>query len=133
MPDSENYRKGAALRQQLMGGYAEKMNQTVYSDPMMQQFRDLSTEAIFGTMWTRPGLDLKSKALAVVAADVATAADEITIHLRIALNQGWTEQELAEAILLLTGYVGAPRVRQALLRAKDVFEEVRAQRTSSGS
>ena len=130
MPGSETHRKGSELRRQLMGeGFVDRINQTVYDDPHMQKFRDLTTETIFGTLWTRPGLDLKTRALICVVSDTTTGrAPELALHVRMALRQGWTEDELVEVMLHLLGYVGAPLVREALLTAKEVFAEVRAGR-----
>jgi 4-carboxymuconolactone decarboxylase len=45
----------------------------------------------------------------------------------MARNQGWTEAELGEALLHTAGYIGAPSVREALLVAREVFEEMRAE------
>jgi 4-carboxymuconolactone decarboxylase len=49
---------------------------------------------------------------------------ELAIHLRMARNQGWTEDELREALLHLSGYIGLPSVREGLLVAKEVFHEM---------
>ena len=127
MAESENYKKGNEIRSKLMGAkYAEKMNATVYDDPIMKKFGDYSREAVFGMLWTRPGLDLKTKTLICVISDTAQARwPELVIHLRMARNQGWTEDELTEALLHLGGYIGLPSVREALLTAKEVFEEMR--------
>ena len=92
----------------------------------MQKFRDLTTETIFGTLWTRPGLDLKTRTLICVDSDtVMGRAPELALHVRMAMRQGWTEDELVEVLLHLLGYVGAPLVREALLTAKEVFAEIR--------
>ena len=92
---------------------------------IMRKFIDVATESIFGTIWTRPGLDLKTRVLVTVISDAATGREaELAIHLRMALRQGWTEEELTEALLHLVGYVGAPLARDALLTARDVFAEV---------
>ncbi|MSP76078.1 MAG: hypothetical protein EXR12_08075 [Rhodospirillaceae bacterium] len=127
MAESENYKKGTEIRSKLMGAaYAEKMNKTVYDDPMMKKFGDYSREAVFGMLWTRPGLDMKTRALICVISDTSQARwPELAIHLRMARNQGWTEDELSEALLHLSGYIGLPSVREAMLTAKEVFEEMR--------
>jgi 4-carboxymuconolactone decarboxylase len=129
MTKSAMHKKGSALRQELMGqSMAEKMATTVYNDPLMEGFADWTREAVFGLLWTRPGLDLKTRALITVITDTATAAwPELRIHLRMARNQGWTEAELGEALLHTAGYIGAPSVREALLVAREVFEEMRAE------
>ena len=73
MPDSEAYRKGSEMRRKLLGdAYVENSNKTVYTDPMMRKFIDVATENIFGSLWTRPGLDLKTRTLVCVVSDAAT-------------------------------------------------------------
>ena len=126
MAESDLYRKGIALRSELMGeGFAASMNSTTYSDPIMQKFRDVAAETVFGALWTRPGLDLKTRALVCVVSDVATGRDpELALHLRMALRQGWTEDELVEVLIHMSGYVGLPLVRESLLTASKVFKEV---------
>jgi 4-carboxymuconolactone decarboxylase len=130
MAESETLRKGRELRRQLMGdAYVERINQTVYADPIMKKFVDVASETVFGALWTRPGLDLKTRTLICVVSDAATArTPELAIHLRMARRQGWTEDELVEVLLHLSGYVGVPLVREALLTAKEVFAELRAER-----
>lgn len=127
MAESEAYRKGRDMRRQLLGdAYVEQASRTVYTDPMMRKFIDVATETVFGTLWTRPGLDLKTRTLISVVSDAATArVEELALHLRMALRQGWTEDELTEVLLHLMGYVGAPPVREAFITAKKVFAEVR--------
>lgn len=128
MAESETYRKGAEIRRQLLGdAWVEQASRTTYADPTMRKFIDLATETVFGALWTRPGLDLKTRTLVCVVSDAATGRDaELGIHLRMALRQGWTEEELTEVLLHLSGYVGAPLIREALLGASRVFAEVRA-------
>lgn len=130
MADSETYTKGAKMRRQLLGDeWVEKTNTTTYTDPVMRTFIDVTTESVFGTLWTRPGLDLKTRTLICVISDAATAHEaELEIHLRMALRQGWTEEQLSEALLHLLGYCGAPTARDAMLVASKVFAEVRAEK-----
>jgi 4-carboxymuconolactone decarboxylase len=129
MAESELYRKGAALRRQLLGDAAvERSTREIYSDPIMKKFIDVATETVFGALWTRPGLDLKTRALICVVSDAATGREpELGLHLRMALRQGWTEEELTEALLHLSGYVGVPIIRESLLVASKVFAEFRAE------
>lgn len=128
MTDSELYRKGDALRRELLGEEAYRRNNRNYTDPMMSEFINVCTETVFGGLWARPGLDLKTRTLIVVVSDVATGReDELAIHLRFALRQGWTEKELTETLLHLMGYVGVPLVRGAMLVARRTFEEIRTE------
>src|SRR5439155_344949 len=79
----------------------------VYSDPVMQKFLDVAIENVFGNLWTRPGLDDKTRALICVISDTCTGREpELALHLRMALRQGWTEAELTEVLLHLSGYIG---------------------------
>ena len=72
-------------------------------------------------------LDLKMRSLICVISDAATGREpELDLHLRFALRQGWTEDELTEVLLHLMGYVGAPLIREACLLASRVFNEERA-------
>ncbi len=127
MPDNERMAKGAEMRRQLLGdAYVEQANRTTYQDPIMRKFIDHASDVVFGALWTRPGLDLKTRALVCVVSDAATGrAAELPLHLRMALRQGWTEDELTEVLLHLSGYIGVPLIREAFLVARDVFAEAK--------
>jgi 4-carboxymuconolactone decarboxylase len=114
MAESELYRKGSEIRRRLLGDkYVERVNATTYKDPVMRTFIDVATENVFGALWTRPGLDLKTRTLVCVVSDAATGREpELRIHLRMALRQGWTETELIEVLIHLSGYVGVPVIRE---------------------
>jgi len=129
MPEETLREKGARMRSALIGeAYAGALESTVYADDGMRQFRDLAQEIAFGTVWSRPGLDLKTRALICVVSDTATGrTPELAIHLRMALRQGWTEQELTETLLHLSVYIGLPFVREAMLTARDTFAAIRAE------
>ena len=128
MAESELYRKGDAMRRQLMGdAEVEKAARGVYSDPVMQKFLDVAIENVFGALWTRPGLDIKTRALICVISDTCMGREpELALHLRMALRQGWSEVELTEALLHLSGYIGVPIIRECLQVASKVFKEPRS-------
>jgi 4-carboxymuconolactone decarboxylase len=128
MAESELYLRGAAMRRKLMGEAAvEKAAKEVYNDPVMKKFIDVATETVFGALWTRPGLDLKTRALVTVVSDACMGREpELALHLRMALRQGWTEEELTEVLLHLSGYVGVPIIRESMIVASKVFKEPRA-------
>lgn len=134
MPKSENFNKGADTRRAVMGeAMAERMAATVYTGPVMETFADYATEAVFGMLWARPGLDHKTRAMITLTSDVCNHSwPELEIHLRFALNLGWTENELTEALLHLGGYIGVPSVREAMLIADKVFKEARAEAEAPG-
>ncbi|MBB3104390.1 carboxymuconolactone decarboxylase family protein [Azomonas macrocytogenes] len=86
-------------------------------------------EFSYGDIFARPGLDLKARELATVAALTATGrtVDEIpiSVHINAALNVGASPREVTEAILHMLPYVGFPRVQKAMTAASDVFAERR--------
>src|SRR5438477_6277338 len=127
MAESELYKKGAEMRRQLMGDAAvEAAAREIYSDPVMKKFIEVATETVFGALWTRPGLDTKTRALLCVVSDTCTGREpELALHLRMALRQGWTEDELTEVMLHLSGYIGVPIIRESMMVASRVFREYR--------
>lgn len=121
--------RGLAMRTALFGeDYEQRMDRATYrDDPVMAKFRDVAVENVFGALWTREGLDLKTRTLVCVVTDAATGRDpELALHLRMALRQGWSEEELTETLIHMTGYVGVPLIREAMITASRVFAEVRA-------
>jgi 4-carboxymuconolactone decarboxylase len=82
-------------------------------------------EFAFGTIYTRPALDWKSRELAVVAALTAlgTAVPQLKEHVHRALRAGWTRQELVEVIMQMAVYAGVPAALNAISAAKEVFKE----------
>jgi 4-carboxymuconolactone decarboxylase len=132
MPESELFKKGEAIRRKLRGDADFERNKREYeSDPVMKKFIDVATETVFGGLWARPGLDFKTRTLICVVSDAATGRyPELDIHLRFALKEGWTEDELTEVLLHLSGYVGVPIIREAMLVASEVFAKVKAERAA---
>lgn len=127
MADSPLREQGRAMRRHLVGdAFADKLDAELYTDPILEKFAALTQELLFGSIWTRTGIDLKTRTLVTVVSDVSTGrTTELKVHLRFARNHGWTEDELVEVILHLLGYVGAPLVREAIIAATEVFDEMR--------
>src|SRR4029077_2082086 len=72
MAESELHRKGNEIRRRLLGDkYVDRVNATTYQDPIMRTFIDVATENVFGALWARPGLDLKTRTLVCVVSDAA--------------------------------------------------------------
>ena len=88
-------------------------------------FARLLIEFSFGDIYSRPGLDLKSREIAVVAALTAlgNAAPQLKVHIHGALNVGCTEQEVVEVIMQMAVYAGFPAALNGLFAAKEVFSE----------
>jgi len=110
---SDLYKKGEAVRRALRGDESYEKNMKEYAaDPHTQKFIDLATETVFGALWARPTLDYKLRSLICVITDTTMGRhDELDIHLRFALKQGWTEDELIEVLLHMSGYIGVPLIR----------------------
>jgi 4-carboxymuconolactone decarboxylase len=77
----------------------------------------------FGDIYSRPGLDLKTREIAVVAALTAmgNAAPQLKVHLRAALRVGCSREEVVETIMQMAVYAGFPAALNGLLAAKEVF------------
>ena len=79
----------------------------------------------FGDIYSRPGLDLKSREIAVVAALTAlgNATPQLMVHIHGSLNVGCTRQEVVEVIMQMAVYAGFPAALNGLFAAKEVFKE----------
>ena len=88
---------------------------------------ELTDEVLFGDIWARPGLSPRDRSLVTVAALVALyRANELPGHLRRALANGVTREELVELITHLAFYSGWPTAMSAMRAAKEVFAAAEA-------
>ena len=86
-------------------------------------FGPMLAEFAFGEVLARPGLDLRTREIATVAALAAlgTAPAQLRAHMRAALNLGWTREELVELMMQMAVYAGFPAAINGLAAAKEVF------------
>jgi 4-carboxymuconolactone decarboxylase len=86
-------------------------------------FANYLVEFAFGDIYSRPGLDLKSRQIATVAALTAmgTAQAQLRVHINGALNVGWTQTEITEVIMQMAVYAGFPAALNGLTAASEVF------------
>jgi 4-carboxymuconolactone decarboxylase len=83
---------------------------------------DLSLDHVFGALWTRPGLDRRSRSLVTLGALIALrASDELGAHFQIALRNGLSLEEIEEVIYHMSGYAGYPAAVSARKVARDVL------------
>ena len=77
----------------------------------------------FGDVYSRPGLDLKQRELATVAALTAlgTATPQLKVHIAAALNVGLSREEIVETIMQMSVYAGFPAALNGMFAAKEVF------------
>jgi 3-oxoadipate enol-lactonase/4-carboxymuconolactone decarboxylase len=89
-----------------------------------RDFQQLITEYAWGTVWTRPGLDRRSRSLITLTALVARGHhEELALHVRAALTNGLTVDEIKETLLQTAIYCGVPAANTAFRIAQDVLEE----------
>lgn len=120
----ERYQRGLALQRKLFARRDATPRPPSAIARLKPELSRLNTEIIFGEIWSRPELDLRSRSLITVAAMVALGKEsELRPHLLAALNNGLTQVELTELIMHLTYYVGVPTAVAAFGIAEKVFEE----------
>ena len=125
MDERDRHSKGMEIRRAVLGD-AHVDRALARTTAFNEEFQDLITRYAWGEIWTRPGLDLKTRTLVCVVTDAATGRfPELAIHVRMALRQGWTEEQITETLLHMSGYVGVPIIREGLLTAKEVFAEMK--------
>jgi 4-carboxymuconolactone decarboxylase len=121
MDKGELYEAGMKVRREVLGdAYVDAAvgRQT----PFTQPFQDLLARFVWGSVWAREGLSRRDRSLVTVAALVALGrGDELRIHLRGALNNGVTLDELREVFLQCAAYCGVPAALSAFHIAEDVL------------
>ncbi len=92
--------------------------------PFTQDFQDLITRYAWGEIWSRPGLDRRTRSCITLAALVALGREqELELHVRAALRNGVTPDEIAEVLLQCAVYCGVPAANGAFAIAQRVIEE----------
>ncbi|UYQ72226.1 carboxymuconolactone decarboxylase family protein [Pelagibacterium flavum] len=87
------------------------------------EFADYVFEFAFGDIYNRPGLDLRAREIATIAALTAmgTATPQLKVHIEAGLNVGLTRDEITEIIMQMAVYAGFPAALNGLFAAKEVF------------
>jgi 4-carboxymuconolactone decarboxylase len=123
MDENPRYLAGLAVRKAVLG--EEYVNNSLANaDAFMATIQQFLTENAWGTVWTRPGLDRKTRSLLNLAMLTAlNRPNELKLHLKGALNNGVTKEEIAEVFLQAAVYCGAPAGLDAFKLAQQVFKE----------
>ena len=121
--DSDRYKKGWEKLKEIDREQGERVIQALKD--IAPDLARYVIEFPFGDIYSRPGLDLKSREIATVAALTAmgTAAPQLKVHIHGALNVGCTRQEVVEIIIQMAIYAGFPAALNGIFAAKEVFEE----------
>lgn len=122
----DRYDKGLKLRKQVLGAeYVERSlaNADEFSRPM----QDLSTEYCWGYVWGRPGLELRERSLINLAMISAlNRPHELKLHVKAALNNGVTREQVREVLMQVAVYCGVPAGIDSFRIAREAFAEVDA-------
>ena len=120
---TDRYAAGLARLEQVDGRGGEEVLESVRA--ISPDFARYLVEFPFGDIYSRPGLDLKQREIAVVAALTAmgNAAPQLRVHIGAALHVGCTRQEVLEVIMQMAVYAGFPAALNGLFAARDVFAE----------
>ena len=123
MSQDERRQRGLDLLDQMLG--PEQAQQTLeHWQQICPDFGEYVTEFLAGEIWSRPGLDRRTKSLATIAALAAMGRTRaLELNLRFALNNGATRQEVIETLLHIAPYAGFPACWEGLVIANRVFGE----------
>jgi 4-carboxymuconolactone decarboxylase len=122
----DRYEKGLALRKQVLGAeYVEKS--LAGADDFSRPMQELSTEYCWGYVWTRPGLALRERSLINLAMISAlNRPHELKLHVKAALTNGLSREEIREVLLQVAVYCGVPAGIDSTRIAREAFAEVDA-------
>jgi 4-carboxymuconolactone decarboxylase len=121
--DTEQFVKGLEVRRAVLGA-AHVDNSLATASEFMVAFQKLVTEYCWGEIWTRPGLDKRTRSMLNIAMLTAlNRPNELRLHLRGALNNGVTQDEIKEILLQTCIYCGIPAGLDAFKSAVEVFKE----------
>jgi 4-carboxymuconolactone decarboxylase len=125
---SEKYTQGLAMRRKVLGdAYVDES--LAKADDFTRPLQDYLTEHAWGAVWTREGLTPKTRSMLNLAILVAiNRAAELRLHVRGAINNGVTKEEMREIFLQCGVYCGAPAALDAFKNAKQVFAEMEAEK-----
>jgi 4-carboxymuconolactone decarboxylase len=120
----ELFEKGLQIRREVLG--AEYVDASLsQADDFSRPLQELVTEYCWGTVWTRPGLDRKTRSLLNLAMLTAlNRPHEVKLHIRGALNNGCSKNDIMEVLLQTAIYCGVPAAMDSLRVAKETFQEV---------
>jgi 4-carboxymuconolactone decarboxylase len=124
MVATDLYEKGLAVRRDVLG--KEYVDKAIASaDDFSRPLQELVTEYCWGSIWTRPGLPRKTRSLINLAMLTAlNRPHEVKLHLRGALNNGCSKEEIMEVLLQTVVYCGVPAGVDSFRTAREFLEEL---------
>lgn len=122
--DKETFDKGLAIRRAVLG--SEYVDQSIAAaDDFTRPLQEIVTQYCWGEVWGRPNLERKTRSLLNLAMlSALNRPHEVKLHVRGALNNGVTKDEIREVFLQVAIYCGVPAAMDSFRIAKDVFKEM---------
>jgi 4-carboxymuconolactone decarboxylase len=121
--DKDRYERGQRLRREVLGDrYVDAADRatTEFNRP----FQEFIAENVWGNIWSRPGLDRRTRALINIGMLTALGrTEEVKIYLRAAPNIGLTREDVREVLLQTAVYCGVPAALESFRAAEEVFKE----------
>jgi 4-carboxymuconolactone decarboxylase len=119
----DRHERGMEIRREVLGD--EHVDRAIErTTPFTSDFQDFITRYAWGDIWARPGLDRKTRSCITLAALVALGRDhELPLHVRAALRNGLTPDEIKEVLLHTAVYAGVPAANSAFAIAQQVLTE----------
>ena len=123
--EKEMFEKGLKIRREVLGAeYVDKAIST--ADDFNRPLQELVTTYCWGEIWGRPGLDRKTRSMLNLAMISAlNRPHEIKAHVKGAINNGLTKNDIQEVFLQVAIYVGVPAAVDSFRLAREVFQEMR--------
>jgi 3-oxoadipate enol-lactonase/4-carboxymuconolactone decarboxylase len=123
LSDGERYAQGMRTRREVLSD-AHVDRAITGTTEVTADFQDLITRYAWGDIWSRPGLDRRSRSVAVLSSLIAHGHhEELAMHVRAALRNGLTVDEIREVILQSAIYSGVPAANSAFRIADEVLSE----------
>ncbi|MFT5448982.1 MAG: 4-carboxymuconolactone decarboxylase [Gammaproteobacteria bacterium] len=128
MAETPNQERGMALRREVLGDeHVDRSLERAAGDAFLQPVQDLATEFGWGAVWARPGLEKKTRSfLSMTCLAAFGRHDELRTHIRGAVRNGATREEIREVILHVGVYCGLPVALESTRIAKEVLDEMDA-------
>lgn len=122
--ESERYDRGMVVRREVLGD-AHVDRATANITDFTREFQEFITRTAWGDVWTRPGLTRRERSIAVLSSMIALGhQEEFSMHVRAALRNGLTREEIGEVILQSAIYAGVPAANTAFRLAQAVFADL---------
>ena len=125
--EDDLYARGTAVRRAVLGD-AHVDRATATADAFTEDFQRYLTEHVWGALWTRPGLTHRERSIATLALLAGLGrAEELPLHVRGALTNGLTVEQIREVLLHTAAYAGVPAANTAFAVAARTLRELDAE------